>query len=161
MILIYSNKIKFKNYLENSYASQIIKDSLVRHIDKKSTYFSKIKNTSILNKNNVKIGLDEVTISDNILKMRGWAFDEQVQRNFNDSIFVSLTSKNESYLFKTKLISRPDVTSYFKRENLDLSGFEILLIGDKIPSDTYKIGVIIKNDTIKAFSKTDHNISIK
>lgn len=159
--LIYSNKIELKKYFKNSISSIKFQDSIFKNVNKKSNDFVKIKNSSLSNLNNIKFGLDEVTISDYTLKIRGWAFDEFVKTNQNDSIFVALTNKTDSYLFKTNLISRPDVTSYFKRENIDLSGFDILLFGNKLPPENYDINLVIKNDTLKAFGKTNNSLEIK
>lgn len=132
--------------------------NIKKNIEKKSKQFIKVNNSILENKEEVKIGIDELTIVDEIVKIRGWAFNFSVNTNVNDSVFVSFSNKTETYLFNTKLISRPDVTSYFNRENLDFCGFNSLLYLNKLPSDKYQIGFVIKNKKITAHSKTESYI---
>ena len=164
-LLIYSNKIDLENFFNNSVIDKKRQDSIFNtisnNIEKASHNFKKINNSLLENKNVVKHGLDEVTITDNTLKIRGWVFEEQAETNINDSIFVTLTNKQDSYIFGTNLISRPDVTAYFNKQNIDSCGFDKLIFGDNLPVDKYDIGFIIKNKKIKAYGKTEHSIIIK
>ncbi|QNM86466.1 glycosyltransferase [Polaribacter pectinis] len=159
-ILIYSNKIDIEKLFKNSNENQKTQDSIfnqiISTIDKNSTNFIKISNSLIKNTNNVKYGLDEVSMVNNALKVRGWAFNEPAETNFNDSIFISLTNKKDTYLFNTSLISRPDVTAYFKKQNIDSCGFDMSIYTNKLPKDEYDVGFVIRNKKIKAYGKTEH-----
>ncbi len=164
-ILIYSNKKKIETLVGNAETNKKYQDSIVsvlkEKIDKKSSTYLTTNNENIENKNEVKYGLDELSITDNTLKIRGWAFDITANNNKNDSIFISLSNKTNSYLFNTKLIYRPDVTAYFNKENIDSCGFNSLLFLHKLPPTKYQIGFTIRNKKIKAHSKTPNYIEIK
>lgn len=159
--LIYDSEKKFKNleFKVNNKAQDSIKQSLKKAIKEKSSNYIILDNIVINDKNEVRFGIDEFLKTKNTVKIRGWAFDYITNNNEKDSVFISFTGKQKSYLFNTKLLSRPDVTSYFKRENLDMSGFDSLLFLDELPSDYYKIGFVIKSDTVKAYKQTEYFIN--
>ncbi|MFD0990557.1 DUF6311 domain-containing protein [Mariniflexile jejuense] len=164
-LFIYPKEYNIESYFKDSEINKKFVDSiystLMSDIQKGSGNYLKIDNVALENKNPVRIGLDELTVVDNLLKIRGWAFDETVDLNVNDSVFITLTNKTTSYLFNTKLISRPDVTVYFKKKNIDSCGFNASIFGDKLANDIYDIGITIKNKKIKAYGKTESHIQIK
>ncbi|PQJ80416.1 DUF6311 domain-containing protein [Polaribacter porphyrae] len=160
--LIFSKK-KDKNLLFTK-NNDINIDSILSRINKsvelKSKNYIEIDNSHLENKNEVRFGIDEIVKNDNSLKIRGWAFDYTADSNLNDSIFISLSNEKKSYLFKTDLTFRPDVTKYFKRINIDSCGFNSLLFLKNIPYDSYKIGFVIKNKEIVAHKKISDSIQI-
>tara|TARA_R110002050_G_scaffold104139_1_gene213506 strand:- start:9287 stop:12190 length:2904 start_codon:yes stop_codon:yes gene_type:complete len=164
-IFIYSSSKNLEKIFKETKHKMSFQDSiysvLKNNIDLKTNKFIKRNKLDLNNKNEVKFGLDELTVGDNTLKIRGWAFNLPAKTNVNDSIFISFTNKTYTYLFNTKLIARPDVTAYFNKENIDSCGFNSQLFLNKLPVDNYDIGFVIKNKRIIAHSKTDNQIEIK
>lgn len=143
-IFLYSKEVTLKNEYKESQENLKYVDSLIRHYTKlsKSIVFEgKFQSTD-----NIKFNLENFLNSEDILKARGWAYLKNKNNNLKDTIYIGLTSKNKTYLFRTELIKRGDVTSFANAENLDNSGFNTDFFTDGLPKETYSISIVIKDD---------------
>ena len=80
-----------------------------------------------------------------VISMDGWAFIDTTNNNKGDSIFITLQSGDKSYIVRTKIIPRPDMTSAFKRAYLDDAGFNFIGFTDHVEPGSYQVGMAIKD----------------
>jgi hypothetical protein len=81
----------------------------------------------------------------------GWAFIDSTTNNSKDSIFLTLSNDNNSYLAPVQRTLRPDLTSHFKKEFLDNAGWNSIIFKDSMAKGNYKLGIIIKDRRGNAF----------
>ena len=77
--------------------------------------------------------------------MSGWAFIDTTQNNEHDSIFISLSSEDKSYLVAATMSPRQDMNGAFNKQNITNSGFKILAFTDSVQKGNYKVGLVIKD----------------
>jgi len=97
-------------------------------------------------KNSIKFNIEDIKFENEILNVKGWAFLNEINNSLNDSIFVFLSSKSNTYLFKTNISKRPDLVAHFKNTQLDNSGFQAIVFTDKFAENTYEVGLAIKDN---------------
>ncbi|MEE9408227.1 MAG: DUF6311 domain-containing protein [Polaribacter sp.] len=154
LYLIYSNKIApIKQTEEEIEILKIAKKEL-----KKNNF--KIFKQTINNYNVIKSNIENITTTPNYIRIGGWAFIKNKKSNINDSIFLMLKSKNNTYFKNIKTTSRKDITKHFKANNLDNSGFNSIHYLNSIEKGNYSIGIAIRESN-KKWSYQDINKIIK
>lgn len=118
-------------------------DSALNGVAKK-TYFTEIKKIEKKNKENITFYIQRLNAGTTYLSVDGFAFVKSTQNNKGDSVFVTLTSSEKSYITNAKLQSRPDITIYFKRNYLEDAGFLCLSFFGELPAAKYQLGLAIK-----------------
>lgn len=112
---------------------------------------------------NVKYNIEDNREEFGDLFISGWAFLEN-QNSMNSTIEIVLENPaGTSYTIKTLQNQRKDVTSHFKSHfNYDNSGFIAKVKKQSLSNGTYKIGVLIGNNSnIKEYKLTDEIVIIK
>ncbi len=155
--LIFANKVKLgfldgyyylysKNKKINIQNNQIaIKkiDSIYNEIDRSL----KIKtiNCPLFKKDVIKYNIEKNTFDNNIINIQGWSYLSATSSNQNDSTYIALTNEKFTYISKSKLIKRPDVTANYKKGNVDNAGFKNTIFTNKIEQGIYQFALAIKD----------------
>jgi len=110
----------------------------------------------------IRYNIETITIGKGVISMGGWAFIDSSLNNENDSIFITLNSKDQFYLAPVKRSQRPDVASAFNRPTLVNCGLGLLVFTDNVKTGTYQIGLAIKNEEHKfAFQSLGREVNLK
>lgn len=105
---------------------------------------------SIKNADSVRIEVENISDSHDVLRVSGWAF---MPNETSWSTYVLLKSEGGAFISETKKVFRPDVTAYFEgKQNLDNSGFEAIISKKGLPKGSYEIGIyLVCNDERSSF----------
>lgn len=89
----------------------------------------------------------------------GWAFIEG-QGSENSTTSLVLKSAQNTYIFDTILMDRPDVTSAYGKQgiNLDHSGFMTRIPLEVVENDIYELGIYIHKPDVEALQYADNGI---
>jgi len=79
------------------------------------------------------------------VSMEGWAFIDSTQNNKGDSIYISLSSADRSYLAPAAILPSPDLTDHFHRPYLGDGRFSALAFFDSLPMGNYHLGIAIED----------------
>jgi hypothetical protein len=93
--------------------------------------------------------------SKGFLAIDGWAFLDTTQNDKGDSIFITLTSDDRSYIAAAAIQSRPDVSAHFSRPYLDDAGFKTIAFFDSVSRGIYHLGIAIKDHGGRYFYQSD------
>jgi hypothetical protein len=93
----------------------------------------------------IHYNLESQSIGRYVISMSGWAFIDTTQNNERDSIFISLSSNNKSYLAAATTSPREDMNSAFNKQDITNSGFKFLAFTDSVQKGIYKVGLVIKD----------------
>ena len=96
------------------------------------------------NKNKIKYFIEQLNDSENV-QIKGWAFLKETNNNSNDSIFIVLTNDSKTYITKTRLETRLDISQVYNQGNLDNSGFRATIFKNNIEQGIYNLGIAIKD----------------
>jgi hypothetical protein len=118
-------------------------DSALNGVAKRK-FFREIKKIEPKNKETIIFYIQRLNVGATYLSIDGFAFEKSTQNNKGDSVFVTLTSSEKSYITNAKLQSRPDITTYFKRNYLEDAGFVSLCFFGELPAAKYQLGLAIK-----------------
>jgi len=110
----------------------------------------------------IRHNIESINIGKGVISMGGWAFIDSSQNNENDSIFITLNSKDQFYLAPVKRSQRPDVASAFNRPSLVNCGLGLLVFTDNLKTGTYQLGLAIKNAESKfVFQALGREVNLK
>jgi hypothetical protein len=98
----------------------------------------------IFKTNKIKYFVEQLNDSDN-LQIKGWAFLKETSNNSIDSIFIILTNDSKTYISKTRLETRTDISQTYKQGNLDNSGFRATIFKNNIDKGIYDLNIAIKD----------------
>lgn len=136
---------------------------------------SKLVYLNISHELNPKIlfGIDifrETTLEwEKILKIRGWSFVRFINSD-KDIKYIVFASDEKEYVFDTFKDGRPDVTSYYSKDNInyDKSGFIANIQEDMIKNGKYRIGIYVISNaekgiiwTGKVFNKNKNKVYLQ
>ena len=168
-VLIYKNKVTIKRL--NKFILLYSKDVKLKNdytqLEENIKFIDSLrKNTNVTTSNivftgkwetqgNINSNLENFSNTDDFIRGRGWAYLKNVKNNLKDTIYIGLSSKTKTYLFKTQIVKRGDVTTFADAENLENAGFNCDIFTDKLPKETYSISIVIKDKNGKF-----HNNSI-
>jgi hypothetical protein len=107
--------------------------------------FSEIAKIPGADNKSIRYWLQSVNIGEKVISIEGFAFIDTTQNNKGDSIFVTLTSADKSYMVRTMIIQRPDITAAFQKHYLDDAGFNFIAFTDNLQSGVYQAGLAIKD----------------
>ena len=107
--------------------------------------------------------LDEIKIKwKNMITIKGWAIKlDQVSEERD--LYLVLQSKKKVYTFSIEadMLPRPGVTEHFNLDsNFKKFGFECLIAKDKIKDGTYRLGVVLEDDTGRSSGLSDQYLTI-
>ena len=135
-------------------------DSVLEKVAKRIT-FTEIKKMESPKKENITYFIQRLNVGKTYVSIDGFAFAESTQNNKGDSIFITLSSEDKTYITTSKIQSRPDITTYFKRSYLEDAGFGAISFFNDIPDGKYNLGIAIK--TLKGefiYQPTEHIIKV-
>ncbi len=89
--------------------------------------------------------LQTTDIGEKIISIEGFAFIDTTANNKGDSIFVTLSSADKSYIVRTVIIQRPDITTAFNKPYLADAGFNFIATTENVEKGKYQIGLAIKD----------------
>lgn len=92
----------------------------------------------------IKHNIEKLDVGKSVIIIRGWAYLQDKINNKGDSVFVTITQGNKTYIADTKQVPRPDVTSAFGKEYLDNSGFNAVIDVENFNNSNFTIGLAIK-----------------
>jgi hypothetical protein len=109
----------------------------------------------------LQYNIEHLRQKDNWVSLDGWAFEKQTGDNSNDSLFVVLKNDSRNYLAFLPLQARPDVTSHFKRANLDRAGFKARLFTTNAEKGKYQLCIgVLKPGGIYLYTPTENYITV-
>jgi len=71
---------------------------------------------------NITFNLERVINGKAYVYVNGWAFINNEETNKGDSVLFFLDSEKDTYVGRTTIFHRPDLTKYFKKVYLDDAG---------------------------------------
>jgi hypothetical protein len=172
--IIYNNKDVSVRFLNNYYLiykyrksefsnvsnSEKIKIDSLRASVSKSLNIQKISMPKFQN-NKIKYFIEKLNDYENI-QIKGWAFLKTTNNNKNDSIFIIVHNNKNTYISKTQLSKRNDITETYKQGNLDNSGFKSTIFTKNIEKGVYQVSIAIKNENNSwVFENINPKISLK
>ena len=107
--------------------------------------FAKTEKIPSVNNNAIRYNPESIHIGQLVISMQGWAFIDTTQNNKGDSIFITLSSVDKSYIARARILQRDDMKSAFGRPHLDDAGFKFLAFTDDVQKGTYQVGLAIKD----------------
>jgi len=109
---------------------------------------------------NALFHLDKLYVKKKILFVKGWVFDGKQGRVFK-KIALILNNKQKFYRIELDREIRPDVSSVFKNNRLEASGFYAERINLKsLKEGTYKILLLIDEDDKSMFIDLNRNLKL-
>jgi len=158
-------------YIFSGRDNDIIHDSLQRKsnsilndlLEKSNlTGFVETSNLPIVYSSTIRHNIENINVGKGVISMSGWAFIDSSLNNENDSIFITLNSKDQFYLAPVKRSQRPDVARAFNRPTLVNCGLGLLVFTDNVKTGTYQLGLAIKNAESKfAFQALGREVNLK
>jgi len=94
------------------------------------------------------------------VEVMGWAFIDGMDSEGSE-VYMVLKSTEQTYIFDTHVLKRPDVTKAFEELdlNLDYSGFTALIPAWRIADGDYALGIYIRKGDIEALQYTSKAIT--
>jgi len=77
------------------------------------------------------------TTANRIVKLEGWAIDNQAINGTTGDVFLSLRSENDEIIIPTKRIERVDVAKYFENQKYLLSGWSGSVVSSDLKDHCY------------------------
>jgi hypothetical protein len=96
-------------------------------------------------KDSIQYFIEKFNVGEKYISIGGWGFVNNTDNNKGDSVFITLTNDNISYIAPTSLQDRPDITSHFKKSYLNDAGFKTIAFFDNLQKGDYQFGIVIKN----------------
>jgi uncharacterized protein DUF6311 len=94
----------------------------------------------------VVYNVEGFSFNENVVQVNGWAFPKETDDDKGDSVFIALTNtKRQSFVAAATIVHRGDLTEVYKKQYLDDAGFNATIFTDKLPKDTYAVGILIKD----------------
>jgi hypothetical protein len=138
--------------------NKVTLDSAIEKVAKR-TMFTETKKMQATGKG-VTYYIQRLNAGKTYISIDGFAFVESTQDDKGDSIFITLSSADKFYITPSKIQSRPDVTTYFKRTYLEDAGFQTISFFNNIPEGNYNLGIAIKTKGEFTYQSTEHVIKI-
>ena len=118
-----------------------------------------IEAVSSVENNKINWQFDEYLISDDLIKLNGWAHINK-QNSENASISLVLSSDAKNYIVPVITIKRHDVTKYFNGLNYDEAGFAVSIPKKDLFNGTYRLGIQIQKGDVTVMQYIDKIILI-
>ena len=126
------------------------------------TEFTETGKVPALDNKSIRYWVQSLNIGEQVISMEGFAFIDTTMNNKGDSIFVTLTAGDKSYIVTTHIKQRPDITAAFNKPYLEDSGFTFMAYTDNVPAGKYKMGLVIKDAGGRLiYQPIEREISIK
>jgi len=133
------NALKLSTALNDS--NKKILDSTLQTLSKKIEFIETKKPGY---DENITFNLERVINGKAYVYVNGWAFINNEETNKGDSVLFFLDSEKDTYVGRTTIFHRPDLTKYFKKVYLDDAGFDGIIFTDSVKKGKYKLGIAIK-----------------
>lgn len=110
--------------------------------------------------NEVKVWIESFELTEKNLKISGWAFLKNINSKYS-FIYVILLNEEKEDVYLTSTISRPDITAFINDgNNYDNSGFELDTSLNELKVGTYKLAILITNNSEQGLFITDKQFTI-
>ncbi len=124
-------------------ASAHLKDSLIRAFTSQKREFLPVDSIGRDN-DSVSFATGSLVVVNGYVAANGWCYIKGKKNNKGDSLFLCLQSQSRSYRAPLQLVPSPDVTAYFKAENLDDAGFSGSIFEDSVANGSYHLAIAIR-----------------
>ena len=116
---------------------------------------------SLTKNDSIRLHIESLNTHSQFIQIAGWAFLEKRSKSSNRTSIL-LESDGHVYELPTESKSRPDLSLYFNREDLGVSGFSATGTKNVLPSGSYRIGVRISDSLgrTKAIAYSDREAVI-
>ena len=117
----------------------------VNKIINKRTLFTENNKPANNGKESIQYFIEKISVTEKYVSIAGWGFVNNTDNNKGDSVFITLTNDNISYITAASLQDRPDITSHFKKSYLNDAGFKTIAFFDDLQKGNYQLGIAIKS----------------
>ena len=117
----------------------------VNKIINKRTLFAETDKPVNNGKESIQYFIEKFNVAEKYISIAGWGFIKNTDNNKGDSVFITLTNDNISYIAAASMQDRPDITSHFKKSYLNDAGFKTIAFFDDLQKGKYQLGIVIKN----------------
>jgi Family of unknown function (DUF6311) len=93
----------------------------------------------------IAANIEEISVGENDIWVKGWAYLKEKADNKGDSVFVMLVDSGIGRVAQTKQFKRPDLTTAFHGTYLEDSGFSAALFTDTPFTATAHLAIAIKS----------------
>jgi hypothetical protein len=107
--------------------------------------FVKELKTPVFTNDKIQYNAEEISINDDAVYIKGWAFLKAQNNNKGDSVYVALADNGIMQIAATKQFKRPDLATAFNKQYLEDSGFTLTLFSDKPLSGNEHLAIAIKS----------------
>jgi glycosyltransferase involved in cell wall biosynthesis len=149
------------NKIEKLSAEITAKDSYLKALEQ--TLYRKRDNFkktfSLDSKHTISMHIDLLIQHDRYIEIEGWAYITG-KSSVNNKISVILKSDQNSYMFATTPVKRPDVTAHYNTLNFDDSGFSAFIPSILLDKGEYDVFIYIKKGAVKAMQFTENKVTI-
>lgn len=104
--------------------------------------------------------MDRIAVGPRSVHLKGWMFVEH-HRSKDFVPHVMLKGGKHTYFFRGRRERRPDVVTAMKREDVLESGFYFVIPKKALPTDEFKVTLVLKDDETALYSNTDHRVRIE
>ncbi len=103
--------------------------------------------------------VEEMTVNDHTAYVGGWAA-MPAETSERGMIHLVLKSDQETFIYSTVAMSRPDVALAMKNKHAMRSGFMFAIDRDALPSADFQIGILIAKGNHAEFRMTAHHLDL-
>jgi hypothetical protein len=107
----------------------------------------------------IKYFVEEVVVDGRAAAVAGWATIPGLPSE-RGQVHLVLRSGEETHLFTTVTVTRPDVAAALKDPECALSGFRFARLRDGMPTGEFQIGFLIEHDDGDEFIMTEHRLRL-
>lgn len=109
----------------------------------------------------LKYYLEKINVGERFLFAEGWGFIDTTRNNKGDSIFLTLTKDNKTFMAGTQVFKRPDIAGLYSQPDLEDAGFRNIVFFDSLQKGVYQLGLVIKDQQGRLiWQLDDHRISV-
>lgn len=93
---------------------------------------------------NLQYNFEKIYLHNNLLKVSGWSFIKDLDNRLFDSIYITLSNKEKTYLHQVDKKRRLDLVSHFNRDDIENMGFSFEIFSDSIVNQKFTLGFAFK-----------------
>lgn len=111
-----------------------------------NNYKPALTDTSLYKPDSLRSWVENIKTYSPVIRIQGWAFREKGD-NTNSVAGIVLRSGGKLYALSLESQKRPDLVSYYKRNDISAAGYTAFVSKSQLPAGVYQIGVTL-SDTV-------------